>query len=194
MSELVAGTVEAFDPEYYSNVYKQIQDIILSCYLDYYIMEFYKRQDEETQREQSQHPILYHIIDLVKRDMCLNLWKICYDDDPDASSLNKLNAYLRKHRKESSYEKSAYWKALEGQIIEARNKYVAHSDVNRVTNKISVESMKHLLADSKNALNGLCIEEYGVKKITDEALSFLDLRTTIDAVSILHSDKGREGI
>ena len=68
---------------------------------------------------------------------------------------------------------------------------VDDSDVVRGSNKISVESMKHLLDDSKDALNGLCFEEYGVKKITDKALLMLDFQTTMDTYSLLHSKEGK---
>ena len=179
--------IEQFDPTYYSKMYTRIWSTVITCYLDYYLLEFYNRQDEKTKEEQSRHTVLVHLTYLVQKDLCLNLWKICYDKNADSSTISKLNTYLRKHNVSSAYKQSAHMKQMGYCIREARNKYVAHLDVESTENSISTSSMKQLLDDAKDALNHLCLEEYGVKKITDISLSKMDLNITLDAISILRS-------
>ena len=180
------GIAAGFDPDYYSKIYNRIYETIIAGYLDYYLLEFYDRQDENTKDEQSRHFVLHHLSNLIMRDLCLNLWKICYDEDQESCTLSNLNTYLRKNNINSLYNKSAYIKHMAKDIEEARNKYVAHLDRDSTENKIAISSMKQLLDDAKDALNMLCMDKFGVDKITDFSMSMLDFHTTMDAISLLH--------
>ena len=182
----------AIDQDILDSRCERMRDIIYSCYLDYSIMEFYSRQDENVQAEQSKHPILHHIIDLLKRDICLSLWKICYDKDVNSTTLQNLNTYLRKCGIQTLWSKDHIYSSLEVEITEARNKYVAHADLNKAENSISMQDMRNLLEYVRKSYNTLCISVVGSSglTITDQEIALLDLKTVLSVTALLHSNSG----
>lgn len=180
----VKNKKNSFKDEYVRR-FELLQEMIISCYVDWYILECYQREHEEKKRLLSQHRILYHIFALLKQDLCLNLWKICYDSGKKACTLQALVDYLRKENIKSEYRKSECWKSLRKPISEARNKYLAHSDFERDTGIILIAELKKLLDESRDTLNGLALKGYGVKGLTDISLSIYEMQTIRDVKSLL---------
>ncbi len=174
-----------FNVNEYITLYELIQSSLISCYFDCFLLEFYESQNEEKQRAFSQYLILHHIIYLIKQDLCLNLWKVCYDSNSNACTLQKLANYLRKHKINVVYKKTDCWKKLQKPITDARNKYLAHSDAVSVTDTVEIGDMKELLEESKRNLNGLYIDGLGVKQLTDEILATRKIYTMMDINSLL---------
>lgn len=174
-----------FNVDEYTNLYESIQTSLVSCYLDRFLLEYYESQNEEKQRALSQHLIAHHVGFIVKQDLCLNLWKTCYDSGSNACTLQKLTNLLRKQKINVVYEKTECWKKLQKPISDARNKYLAHSDAVSVTGAVDVKDMKHLLEESRKILNSFCIERLGVKQLTDAMLSTREMYTVMDMNSLL---------
>ena len=146
----------------YVTRYNEIHNILHRAFLDLhylYVLDSLKNLNGGYRKDL--YSPLVHICDLLKSDLCLELWKVCFDDDSRANTLAHLKTVLH-----NDYGKDIKTTSFNGittteknQIEKMRNTAMAHLDAGRETLEIKTSALKELLAQAKQILNELCLPE-----------------------------------
>lgn len=173
----------------YTYRHSGIHYLLLQAYTDlFFIQELDKLNDDGKQIQAELYPSLHHICELLKTDLCLSLWKACFDTDSKACSLPQLNRYVNKtYGVYSNVKFSAETKKAKKIIERMRNQVIAHSDTNRETMTIPIASFELLLREATVFLNDLYNPDIDleVEQLTDNEIMFFKMRAAFGFRSIL---------
>ena len=173
----------------YTDRYNEIHAMLHSAYMDLYYLKILGGYENENGGYRADlYSPLVHICELMKRDLCLNLWKVCFDKNGKANTLPHLKNLLHE-----SYGKNIKTKFFQGmtaeinQIETMRKTSLAHTDANRTGITIQVTSFETILHEARKYLNELCCTEISqdVHELADAELMNIQLDASLRFGTIL---------
>lgn len=147
------------------------------------------------------HLILSHILELAKSDLVLNLCKIYYDGREEGYKLLKLKNVLtnKGHKKDVELNVSEKYPLLREQIRAMRDKYLAHSELNRQVTPLNMADVLGALEVITDIYNKLCdtdIDER-VQQVTNIGTIRFKVRKGLDTIilgnTIVQKDEQESG-
>ncbi|CCZ27683.1 unknown [Firmicutes bacterium CAG:194] len=172
--------------------YSELADIILHCYKDLVILDFYRTlQIGDKEKYCKSININNHFVVLLQKDLALSLWKICFDNDPKANTVSKfrnnINKLLREDgRAVDQVKKEVISQEVKNDIINMRKQFLAHTDMTRKNSRLEIKKLSELLESIRAEFNNVCdaINDENVKRISDMELGKNEMSYTIEMVSI----------
>lgn len=147
--------------------YNELYELILYCYKNFFILEEYKKlQENKNDLYINSSYISNHFILLAQKELALTLWKIYCDKNPNSNTVPKFRNAINKLLREcgctdKQIEKENRNSNFENILNEMRQKFLAHTDMKRTDNKIAISGLKRLL-------DVVCIEFNKVCDIIDD--------------------------
>ena len=173
----------------YANRYNEIHAVLHSAYIDlFYLIILRDYENENGEYRKDLCSPLIHICELLKRDLCLNLWKVCFDKDERANTLPHLKNLLYEFYGKNIKTKYFQSKKKEiNQIETIRKTSLAHVDANRASLTIQVTSFETILHEARYYLNELCCTEISpdVNKFSNAELMHIQLDAKLRFGTIL---------
>ena len=150
------------DGEYYkrqSNIYS----LLFQAYLDKYFLDsvdYFKANlpKERTAEINNTVFVIAHICELAKKDMALTLWKVFYDDSPDANTVKALNRYLyAKYNIKHKLVETERIKKIRALIIAARHGFIAHNLLDDRGRALQISDLVNALQDIRTLFNDVSL-------------------------------------
>ncbi len=150
------------EKEEYLKRYSSLYNLINNAYMDKYLLEeihkfsieIYHNKNEVDSRVIS---VINHFCELIKKDLCLTIWKIYCDENQKANTLKALGRHL------SSITKKLYDTSLPKElrkhtttITRLRSKWLAHNDINSANSTIQIQDLCAILDNLRAIFNSLC--------------------------------------
>jgi len=137
--------------------YNEIKEAIFDTYKYFYYFNYLKT-NKETYVNQSVIKLFPEDLrDLLKKNICLNIYKIVIDDGSDALSLNKMKNFTRLHIDNNlRIQNVQIPKHLKENIVNIRHNMITHNLNNQQSYSVSITQLKSILdkiAECFNALN-----------------------------------------
>ena len=137
--------------------YNEIKEAIFDTYKYFYYLDYLKT-NKETYRNQSAIKLFpKDLCDLLKKNICLNIYKIVIDDGSDALSLNLMKNFIHFNIDNNLRVRNVQIPThLKDNIINIRNNMIAHNLNNQQSYSVSITQLKSILdkiAECFNALN-----------------------------------------
>lgn len=150
----------------YVRRYNELFNILSRAYVDICYLQALGVLDNGYGFDNSVNPALIHICDLLKTDLCIALWKICFDSDSKANTISRLKNLVCIEK--GIKIKNKLFQGVSDQQRDAidamRNKALAHNDTERSVDKVEIDSLVKLFYAAKDMLNGICLCEAGVQE------------------------------
>lgn len=111
---------------------------------------------------------------IIKTDLALNVWKICFDAGKSSNTIPKLvNSVNNRFRDDGSFEyirMNKKDKSLKKALSAMRNTFIAHLDVEHYNETNKIDSLKNLLMKAIEDFNKVCecnklliLKEYSIQ-------------------------------
>lgn len=173
--------------------YNELYKIILDCYKDVFILERYKKlEDEKNEMYVESACISTHFVFLAQKDLALTLWKIYCDIDSKSNTIPKFRNDINDKLRESGYidkqvEKKNKNGYIENELNRIRQKFLAHTDINRTDSRIKISELNYLLSRVLEEFNDVCevIDNKDINRISQATIDLEKLRCNI-ALNVLY--------
>ena len=151
------------DNKYY-NMFINVRQMVLDAYTDIQIIEtisFFAKKHAENNKRYKNNIVfaLGHIMDLAKKDLCLNVWKFAIDHGEEKNSLKSLRDYLAKRQSQIHIKLAKVGKNREEKIEDFRNKILAHNLKREEVESIKLNEFKQIVDNAINDIRQLCIQD-----------------------------------
>lgn len=163
--------------------YNELYSLIMQCYRDVSILEFYMElQAKEFELYKRLPNIGNHIVRSTQMELALTLWKVYFDKDSKANTIpkfrNSINSKLLdcgNGGKKIRREKIA--KDVEEKMNLIRMKFLAHADMTRSNSRIEISDLSKLLAIMCKEFNNICsvIDDERVNSISETKVALQDI-------------------
>lgn len=147
--------------EKYKTIHNDIKYLLHNAYINFLYLkmlrEFSKRHPDQTNR----NPVLIHLCNLMKADLCLIIAKLCYENYPSSSTLDNMKKVLNEIRIEkgemiTTRELSGYTVQHRDNVRAMRDKFIAHCDTNRNLDNVEIPELEIIFKEVKDYYNELC--------------------------------------
>ena len=150
--------------EHYYNIFMNIRQMILDAYTDIQIIErisFFAIKNKEDNKKYKNNIvfILGHIMELAKKDLCLNIWKFAIDDGDDTNSFGQLRKHLALLPTPIHIEIHKIDKNCRNKIKEFRKKILAHNLQRGQLESIELKDFKEVVANAIEDINKCYMQE-----------------------------------
>jgi hypothetical protein len=150
--------------EHYYNIFINVRKMILDAYTDIQIIEsislLAKKHKENNKKYKNNIVfILGHIMELAKKDLCLNVWKFAIEQGEEKNSLKSLRDYLAKMQSPIYIKLAKVGKNREEKIENFRNKILAHNLKREEVESIKLNDFKQIVDNAINDISQLCIKD-----------------------------------
>lgn len=181
----------------YRNRYQLLQARLLNGYVDFYLLEAI-----DLNRDKLDGNGLYamqHLVEVLKRDLCLSLCSICYDKtNKQSNTIASLQQYIENVYMLSvnipEFENHLFIR-MKNEVKAARDTYIAHSDMHSSDGIIQLMDLKVLLDLARQAINRLCFVSFDdeVRETNDVMLAQYRIALSASIISLLQQgNKGKE--
>lgn len=183
--------------ENFRNRYQMLQARLINGYVDYYLLEAIDLNKDKLVGNGLL--AMQHLVEVLKRDLCLSLCSICYDTAKSQSNtIASLQQYI-----ENVYMLSVnipefenhHFIRMKNEVKAARDTYIAHSDVHSSKDIILLKDLKELLDLARQAINRLCFVSFDdeVRETNDVMLAQYRMALSASIISLLQQgNKGKE--
>lgn len=183
--------------EEYSQRYWNLFDLLQQAYMDRYLLEEIVNYTEDIKQYEGAYKtkaysVLGHISALLKKDLCLVIWKVYCDGDNRANTIQALNRYLMpitgKHYKTKI---SKDIRPLEETLKTMRRQWLAHNDQQQDDLSIPTTDLYRVLDEICELLNGMMEKSVAsnVMVFSDSTKNALRNRSTIGLKSMIYRDE-----
>ncbi len=167
----------------YVQRYETLQNLLLNAYVDVFSLNEIGKFNETRGEDdrvlfQSSSHVIGHIIDLLKADLALTVWKLYSDPNPKANTIKHLGNFIKKTDNNKAYcvpkmSLSNSIKDIEKKLTTLRNTYLAHNDSAIQSVSIPLSDLECLVEDLRTKLNSMCFEQIdtGITEITNKHLN-----------------------
>ena len=150
--------------EYYYNIFINVRQMILDACKDIQIIEsisfFAKKHKEDNKKYKNNIVfILGHIMELAKKDLCLNIWKFAIDSGADANSFGQLRNYLARLPNHIHVKTHKIDKNCRNKIEEFRTKILAHNLQREQLGYIELKDFKQVVDNAIEDINKCCRQD-----------------------------------
>lgn len=150
--------------EYYYNIFINVRQMILDAYTDIQIIEsislLAKKHKENNKKYKNNIVfILGHIMELAKKDLCLNVWKFAIEHGEEKNSLKSLRDYLAKMQSPIYIKLAKAGKNREEKIEDFRNKILAHNLKREEVESIKLNDFKQIVDNAIEDINKCCRQD-----------------------------------
>lgn len=176
--------------------YNELYELILCCYKDISILKAYEKlQKEKSDLYNMTSHVSNHFIVLVQKDLALTLWKICYDNSPNANTVPKFRNAIYKLLKDcdNKFKPIKNKKTngnIENKLRMMRKQFLAHADMKRDSSRIEICELKELLDSICNEFNRVCdvIDDDRIVNVSEINIGLQDM-TCYPELLVLYSQK-----
>lgn len=183
--------------EEYSQRYWNLFDLLQQAYMDRYLLEEIVNYTEDIKQyggtyKTKAYSVLGHISALLKKDLCLVIWKVYCDGDNRANTIQALNRYLMpitgKHYKTKI---SKDIRPLEETLKTMRRQWLAHNDQQQDDLSILTTDLYRMLDEICELLNGMMEKSVAsnVMAFSESTKNALRNRSTIGLKSMIYRDE-----
>lgn len=112
--------------------------------------------------DDNRRPIYNYLLDTSVRDAALTLWKVFYDADGKANTIEHLNSAMRTEwgfTKSIKLSLSKKAKIDKSQLKDIRDKYLAHREKSQFDFRFTLDPLRAAYEEMVDMLNGLCSPE-----------------------------------
>lgn len=145
----------------YSQRYWNLFDLLQQAYMDRYLLEEIVEYTEDIKQYEGAYKtrayrVLGHISSLLKKDLCLIIWKVYCDGDNRANTIHKLNQFLMPITKKHYETKiSKDLRPLETTLKTMRKQWLAHNDQEQKDLSLLTTDLYSMLDEICELLNGM---------------------------------------
>ncbi len=180
------------EPSIFKSEYlDEIGSIIIECYMDKYLLESLHQIGEWDVNDE----FLFHISYIARMDFAVNIYKIYFDINKNANTINRLvkegNRYLNGQKNIEliwrNKETEKQLKKLGDKLKKFRNTFAAHLDRNHSNETIEVSELVDALEYIKKLYNSICDKNIinDSKRIEEQNLLNLECRCKLKTGLIL---------
>ena len=150
--------------EHYYNIFMNVRQMILDAYTDIQIIEsisFLAKKDKENNKKYKNNIvfILGHIMELAKKDLCLNIWKFAIDHKDDTDSFGQLRKHFALLLTPIHIEIHKIEKNCRDKIEEFRTKILAHNLQRGQLGAIELKDFKQVVDNAIEDINKYCRQD-----------------------------------
>ena len=182
--------------EEYSQRYWNLFDLLQQAYMDRYLLEEIVNYTEDIKQYEGAYKtraysVLGHISSLLKKDLCLVIWKVYCDEDKKANTIQTLNHFLMsitgKHYK---MKISKEFRPLEKTLKTMRKQWLAHNDQKQEDLALQTTDIYRMLDEICELLNGMMEKSVAsnVMAFSESTKNALRNRSTIGLKSMIYRD------
>lgn len=188
--------------EEYARRYIRIYALLKSAYMDKYLLEEIDRYTKELNNEKGiidtrVYSVLTHLCELIKKDLCLIIWKVYCDTNTKANTLMSLGRFLTSiTHKRYPTELSKELRRHKDTISNLRSKWLAHNDTTSTNDSIEIQVLYTILDELREILNSLCDKKVcsSIAILSDFELIPLKLNGVIGFTEMLYRDNRPVGL
>ena len=137
--------------------YNELKETIFDTYKYFHYFNYLKANKQNYENKSAIKLFPEDLCDLLKKNICLNIYKIVIDDSPDALSLNKMKNFTRLNIDNNLRIQNVQIPThLKDDIVDIRDNMIAHNLYNQQSYSVSITQLKSILdkiAECFNALN-----------------------------------------
>ena len=169
--------------EYYKR-YIELQTLVIGAYKDVFSLHAIEDLRKIGFFDESNNSFASHICELLKMDLCSTIWKLHYDDN---SKANTLNSFKSQYMKTKCIPTTNISTSVKNAIIILRKQYIAHNDKEKTITSLLISDLHNTLNQLKDMLNALCDKNIDsrVEVLTDQQIDELEARIGLDIAFIL---------
>lgn len=182
--------------EEYSQRYWNLFDLLQQAYMDRYLLEEIANYTEDLKQYEGayktrEYPVLGHISALLKKDLCLVIWKVYCDTDQRANTIQALNRFLMPitgKRYETKISKEI--RPLEKTLETMRKQWLAHNDQEQEDLSLLTTDLYRMLDEICELLNDMMENSVAsnVTEFSDSTKNALRNRCAIGLKSMIYRD------
>ena len=158
---IIQMVIKMTNIEKYKTIHRDIKYFLHSAYVNFLYLkilgEFSKRHPDTAKT----NPVLIHLCNLMKADLCLVIAKLCFEDSPSSSSLKNMKKTLNEIKSEKgemiiTRELSDYTVQHRENVRAMRDKLLAHCDTNRNLDNVEIPELEIIFKEATDYYNELC--------------------------------------
>lgn len=182
--------------EEYSQRYWNLFDLLQQAYMDRYLLEEIVNYTEDIKQYEGAYKtkaysVLGHISALLKKDLCLVIWKVYCDIDPKANTIHSLNRFLMPITEKHYQTKiSRDIRPIESTLKTMRKQWLAHNDHEQEDLSLKTTDLYRMLDEICEMLNGMMEKTVAsdIHEFSDETKNALKSRCTSGLKSMIYRD------